>query len=311
MEIINGILILAGACIMVVNIFRFRRFIRRQSDILSGGNTRVRKLEYMDYVLLILFLIGYLIVLFTYRKSAVIALILFGGSVFVALVETALFDQIDTIKNRTQEISGVMIDAIEARDPSLRGHSLHVRNLTKIMYAYLPENIKNEINEVSLEYAALMHDIGKLGVPEEILNKADKLTKEEWDIMRRHPKIGVDILKPIHAFDSILPWIEYHHERMDGLGYYHLPGDKIPMGARIIAVCDTYSVITMKRPYKEPKSYEQAIVIMKRAAGSQLDPYLVDCFVRIPKEKIMAAIPEDPGMPALWKCRKMDAEEAQ
>jgi putative nucleotidyltransferase with HDIG domain len=300
MDTVNGVMILAGAAIMVVNIIRFYRFLNQQSDILSAGDERTRKAEYVAYVLLILFLIGYVLTFLTYRRSTIIALILLGGSIFVAIVEIALFAQIDTIKTRTGEISEVMIDAIEARDPSLTGHSIHVRNLTELLYQYLPENLKSEINEVSLGYAALLHDIGKLGVPEAILNKKGKLTKEEWDVMMTHPKTGAKILSPIKAFREILPWIEYHHERMDGLGYYHLPGEKIPLGARIIAVVDTYSVITMRFPYKDPQSYEEAIRCMKQAAGSQLDPYLVDCFCRIPREEVEATVPENVDMPTFW-----------
>lgn len=140
-----------------------------------------------------------------------------------------------------------------------------------LFYRYLPKTIKNELNPVSLEYAALMHDVGKLGVPESILNKPGKLDEDEWAVMRSHPKVGVKILKPLHAFDDISGWIEYHHERIDGNGYYKVSGETIPLAAKMIAIADTYSAITMRRSYKAPKTHEDAIEIIKSVSGTQLD----------------------------------------
>ena len=151
--------------------------------------------------------------------------------------------------------------------------------------------MKKNISEVSLEYAALLHDVGKLGVPESILNKEGKLNEEEWEIIRKHPKTGVDILKPLKSFKYILPWIEYHHERIDGKGYYGLSESEIPFAARIIAVADTYSVITMKRAYKPAKTHEEAIKTIKKVSGTQLDAQLVEIFCNIPKEELQKCIP--------------------
>ena len=146
---------------------------------------------------------------------------------------------------------------------------------------------------MSLEFAALMHDIGKLGIPEKILNKPAKLTEEEWEIMRNHPKLGSEILLPLESLKEILPWIREHHERIDGKGYYGVPGDEIPYPAKLIAVADTYSAITMRRSYKPPLSYEDAERIMKEAAGTQLDYDLVELLFSIPREKLEACVPEN------------------
>lgn len=89
--------------------------------------------------------------------------------------------------------------------------------------------MKEGISPVSFEYATLLHDVGKLGVPESILNKPGKLDDEEWDVMKQHPKIAMDLLRTLPSFDEIKEWILYHHERMDGKGYYGLPGEDIPM----------------------------------------------------------------------------------
>ena len=139
---------------------------------------------------------------------------------------------------------------------------------------------------------ALMHDVGKLGVPESILNKPAQLDPDEWVVMKRHPKVGVKILQPLQTFGHIMSWILYHHERIDGHGYYSCPGDKIPLPARIISIADTYSAITMRRSYKAPKTHEDALQIIKDVAGTQLDAELVKYFLTIPKERLIQCIPE-------------------
>ncbi|MBR1851906.1 MAG: HD domain-containing protein [Lachnospiraceae bacterium] len=242
--------------------------------------------------MLIFFLIGYLFIAIFSEPDMMMAMILFGGSVFVAIVLTLMFNLLETAKERSIDIAEVLVGVIDARDPNLNGHSRHVQEITMLFYRYLPNIMKKDINAVSLEYAALMHDVGKLGVPEAILNKPAKLTDEEWEIMRSHPKVGVKILKPLHTFDDISDWILYHHERMDGKGYYKVKGEDIPMAARIIAIADTYSAITMRRSYKEPRTHEDAIRIIKEVAGTQLDAELVDVFLAIPKEELERCIPE-------------------
>ena len=195
-------------------------------------------------------------------------------------------------KERSIDIAEVLIGVIDARDPNLNGHSRHVQNLTMLLYEYIPSPKKKLINPVSLEYAALMHDVGKLGIPEIILNKPDKLTDEEWQVMKKHPEIGVKILEPLKSFRHVFPWILYHHEHIDGTGYHGLKGWRIPYASRIIAIADTYSAITMKRSYKEPRSHDEALAIMQSVAGTQLDSDLVEIFCNIPKNKVLACKPE-------------------
>ena len=215
---------------------------------------------------------------------------LFAGAVFVTTVLLWINTLTKEIRESAFSISETLIGIVEARDPNLNGHSLHVQELSLLIYNNLPAGFKRRINEENLKYAALFHDVGKLGVPEAILNKPASLAPEEWNVMRRHPEISVQILRPLKSFDLIKEWILYHHERIDGSGYFGIPGDKIPFAARIISVADTYSAITMARSYKPGKSHEEAIEILQRVEGKQLDTYLVSLFCTIPKEDVLACM---------------------
>ncbi|MCR4924233.1 MAG: HD domain-containing protein [Lachnospiraceae bacterium] len=247
---------------------------------------------YTALILLIFFLLGYLFIGFFSNPSFIMAMVLFWGSVFVAIVLTLIFNLLDTAKERSIDIAKVLIGVIDKRDPNLNGHSRQVQDVTMLLYNALPHNIRNDINPISLQYAALMHDVGKLGIPESILNKPAKLDPEEWEIMRTHPKLGVDLLRSLNTFDEISDWILYHHERIDGNGYYKIKAEDIPLPSKIIAVADTYSAITMRRSYKEPRLHEDAIDIITEVAGTQLDRELVDIFITIPKENLVATLPE-------------------
>lgn len=286
-------LIVIGAALMTWNIYRFYRFIRSTYDVLSADSSRDKRWMTIALVLLIFFLGGYMYVGIFAHPHLVTALILCFGSVFVAIVLTLLTHLMNTAKERSIDIAEVLVGVIDARDPNLNGHSRYVQEVTMLFYQYLPANLKKDLNPVSLEYAALMHDVGKLGVPESILNKPAKLDDEEWKVMRNHPKTGVKILKPLRTFANISPWIEFHHERLDGQGYYGLKADEIPLAAKIIAIADTYSAITMRRSYKPPRSHEDAIDIIKDVAGTQLDKELVDVFLTIPKDELVKCMPEE------------------
>lgn len=285
-------LIIIGAANMLINVYRYIKFLKSSQDVLSSGRKKDKFWMNLALVLLIFFLLGYLFVGAFSSPDLMVSLILFFGSMFVTIVETLMFKLIETAKERSIDVAEVLVGVIDARDPYLNGHSLHVQALTMLLYKYLPKHLKSELNPVSLEYAALLHDVGKLGVPEAILNKPTKLDPEEWEVMFTHPSVGVKILKPLHTFDGISNWILYHHERIDGKGYYKLSGDQIPLASRMIAIADTYSAITMKRSYKDAKSYDEAMKIMDEVAGVQLDKELFEIFKSIPKEEMEKCKPK-------------------
>jgi HD-GYP domain-containing protein (c-di-GMP phosphodiesterase class II) len=136
-----------------------------------------------------------------------------------------------------------------------------------------------EVEKIRL--AAFFHDIGKIGIPESILNKPGPLTLAEQEVMRQHPVIGArQILQPVSALRDIVPLVEYHHERWDGTGHpVGLKGENIPVGARIVSIVDAFHALTSNRPYRSAMALEDAIIILEEGAGRLWDPALIDCFV--------------------------------
>jgi len=169
---------------------------------------------------------------------------------------------------------------VDAKDHYTYGHSKKVsKYATDIAEAlgYSQERI------ATLRAAALLHDIGKIGVSDRLLMKSGPLSDEEWEPIRAHPKLGVAILKHVESLSGCLAAIQYHHERYDGTGYpAGLKGENIPLDARIMAVADSYDAMTSLRPYRQGKfSVEQALAELKRCAGTQFDPRIVEVFLSI------------------------------
>ncbi len=291
LHLVNSLLIFIGIVIMITNIWRYVTFLRNSNDVLTGDR-HVNAWKKTALALLVCFLIGYIFSLISGEADTVLALILFGGSIFVSIVITLIFKLVESSRKNALDIAQMLIGVIELRDPNLNGHSRHVQNLCVLIYNHLPPESKSKVNKTSLSFASLMHDVGKLGIPEEVLNKPGKLNEEEWELMRKHPMYSVEILEHVDAFHRVLPWVLDHHERIDGNGYYKVPGKNIPFPSRIIAVADTYSAITMRRTYKEPEPYERAIEIIRDVSGTQLDADIVELFCKIPKNEVLACAPD-------------------
>ncbi len=178
-----------------------------------------------------------------------------------------------------------LANAVEARDSYTRGHTERVYRLAK---AIAEEFSWNSEKFADLQIGALLHDIGKIGVPDSILNKPGPLTAEELEIMQRHPVIGARMVESIPFLKSALPYILCHHERHDGKGYPHgLAGDQIPIEGRLLAVVDTIDAYTSDRPYRKGRSLESALEEIAKFSGTQFDPVVVDaCFSAHKKGKL-------------------------
>jgi putative two-component system response regulator len=172
-----------------------------------------------------------------------------------------------------------LCNALEARDSYTRGHSEAV--------SYIATRIATEMgmSTEDIEHVKLggkLHDLGKIGVVDSVLLKPGKLSDEEFAIIKRHPVIGAEILRPVPSLARILPIVLYHHERMDGKGYPEgIKGDKIPLWARITAVGDTYHALTSDRPYRKGMEKDKALQIIEEVSGTQLCPDCVDIFLKM------------------------------
>lgn len=167
--------------------------------------------------------------------------------------------------------------AIDARDKFTSGHSQRVAEYTTKFAKYLDLDKDTMDN---LEIAALLHDIGKLGVPESIINKPGTLSDCEFDLMRQHPLIGEEIIKDINEFEYIIDIIKHHHEKFDGKGYPdNLVGENIPYLARIMTITDAFDAMTSNRPYRNGLSIKEALLEIEKYAGHQFDPTLAKAFI--------------------------------
>jgi putative nucleotidyltransferase with HDIG domain len=183
------------------------------------------------------------------------------------------------------EAVGAVVTAADARDHETTGHSFRVAH-----YAVaLARNMGVKGGQLkAIEWGALLHDVGKMVVPDEILRKSGPLTDDEWHIMRQHPNWGFDMLAEVGFLQQPALEIVYsHHERWDGKGYPRgLSAEDIPLAARIFAAVDTYDAITSDRPYRRAHSHQAAIAELQRVSGQQLDPRVVEAFSRIPEVEL-------------------------
>jgi len=192
---------------------------------------------------------------------------------------------LEEMKNTMVNLSIALSEAVEGRDHIT---AEHIHRVSSCAMAIADKLGLNDDFKDNLKYAAILHDLGKIGIPDRILMKPGKLTSEEYEIIKSHSNIGYDILKHIRFFEDILPGIKYHHERYDGKGYPEgLERDEIPLIARIISVADSYDVITHRRPYKQSQSKEEALTEVKRSSGTQFDPTIVDALVKAYNEGLV------------------------
>lgn len=205
-----------------------------------------------------------------------------------------------------QEVTGLfwntvksLTSAIDAKDKYTMGHSKRVADITMVISREMRINDES-MDDIKL--AALLHDIGKIGISEKILFKRGALTGAEWEEVKKHPYHSSNILKEIKQFHRVAEWVMHEHERYDGLGYpKNLSGNAIPLPSRIIAVADAFDAMTSDRSYRAGMSDEEAIALLKNGAGSQFDPKVVEAFlvaysngtVRVDKEFSEPVLGED------------------
>jgi putative nucleotidyltransferase with HDIG domain len=188
-----------------------------------------------------------------------------------------------------RKVTSILVDAATPKDGYTAKHAVEVARLSRLV------GMELGMNEDDLEWlmhGALLHDLGKLVVADEILEKLGTLTEEEWALIKGHPEVGARMIEPLESLSGVLPVIRHHHERPDGSGYPDgLEGDEIPLAARIVAAVDAYDVMLRGRPYRpnryRPERYgsksspTEALAELAREAGSQFDPLVVETMERL------------------------------
>jgi response regulator RpfG family c-di-GMP phosphodiesterase len=200
----------------------------------------------------------------------------------VADRSAALDRALEDVENSYRVTLKALVQALETRDFETHGHSERVVTFSLRLGHEL--GLEQEAMR-DLELGALLHDIGKIGVPDAILRKPSKLTEREWEKMRLHPEHGYRILRNIPFLEGAAKVVSQHHERWDGTGYPNgLKGEAIDIGARIFAVIDAFDAMISDRVYRQGRSYEDALEELRICAGTQFDPLVVEAFAAVPRE---------------------------
>jgi putative nucleotidyltransferase with HDIG domain len=214
---------------------------------------------------------------------------LINSSHLVELIAGQLASAMNRIKlnERLSNTSGEMVKALtkalEVRD---NDSGMHSQNMATLASQLAKRVGCSEKEALEVYWAALLHDIGKIGIEDRVLHKPSSLNEEEWVLIRRHPEMGAKIVQGMTGLDAVAPLILCHHERMDGSGYPKgLKGDKIPLGARIIAVVDTFSAIIEGRVYQPKRVIQDAVDELIKERGAQFDADIVDAFVKMIQER--------------------------
>ena len=203
-----------------------------------------------------------------------------GNQIAIAIENASLYRQLDELF-----LSSIraIVEAVDAKDPYTRGHSGRVEEYSLLIGEALSME-RDELKDLSV--SAILHDVGKIGVPDKILGKPGRLNESEFEYMKRHPEFGAAIIEPIARLRDLSPNILHHHEQYDGHGYPKgLKSERIPLYARIIGIADSFDAVTTDRPYRKRSSMEKGLTEVERGSGSQFDPKLVRVFVRVFKQK--------------------------
>ena len=210
----------------------------------------------------------------TFSENDSRLLVALSNQIGVALENIKLYDQ---LRGSLHGVVQVLAEVIEKRDPFATGHARRVAQYSLGIGKKLG---MNKANMVNLKLAAILHDVGMIGIPDDILQKRARLISEEREIVMQHMKMGDEIIKDVTHLQAIRPAVKYHHEMMDGTGPYGLKGNKIPLLARIIAVADAFDAMTGERPYTLACGYDVAMERLVEDAGTKYDPDVVKAFIQ-------------------------------
>jgi putative nucleotidyltransferase with HDIG domain len=280
--ILSFILLVCGGVVVVVTAVKYHRLLvyYKQEVYEKLGAS-----YYANLVLLYVFIFAFIIaaVDILLRKAEVyylfFTLAIFLAAIYVLFSVRAQAHAAILLREKVLEAIRAFVYTIDTKDNAFKNHSKHVYDIISLFYEELPE-YKYVLNREKLLDAAMLHDIGKINISQELLTKQDRLTTEEWEHIKSHARLGKEMLDET-SFREIGDWVMYHHERVDGNGYYGLVSEDIPLEAKIIAIADSYSALCSDRAWRKRKSHEDAIAVITSESGAQFDPKLIKCFLRI------------------------------
>ena len=201
---------------------------------------------------------------------------LFAAQAALILEDHGQFENLERLRDQSLT---ALVRAIETKDLYTHRHSERTRALVRAMSQEIP---LPESLILQIERGAVLHDIGKIGIEDAILKKTGPLTPEEYTVMKTHPALGLQILQPVRFLRAASAIVLYHQEWFNGAGYPEgLAGEEIPLGARIVQIIDAWDAMTSDRPYRKAMPKSAAITELRRQAGTQFDPKLVDIFLRV------------------------------
>jgi putative nucleotidyltransferase with HDIG domain len=188
---------------------------------------------------------------------------------------------VEIIREQSFDLVQNLVQIIKLKDRNTLEHSNRVYSITREWATYMRSRMRwNEVDVAALELSALLHDVGKVGILDEVLNKAGPLTAIERDHLEQHAEIGYEMIRDYPQINDIADGVRHHHERWDGRGYpLGLKESEIPAMARVICIVDAYDAITSDRPYRLARTREEAILELQKEAGRQFDPVLVNEFI--------------------------------
>jgi len=214
-----------------------------------------------------------------FTKEDLSLFISLADQVAIALDNSRLYQELEEMFFQTTDS---LADAIEKRDPYTGGHTQRVTRYSSAIAKYLP---LKPLERQWLKITSVLHDIGKVGIEDRILRKPERLNPEEFEMIKHHCNIGVEIIEHVRQLRESIPGVKSHHEQLDGKGYPNgLKGEEIPVLAKIVAVADTFDAMTTDRPYRKAMEKEAAINELKRCSGTQFDEKVVEAFIQAYQE---------------------------
>ncbi len=256
---------------------RIEKRILRTSSVIRRGNFLAAPLISDD-------LIGIIIIK---RANDKPSFEIFDQDILMTLVEQSIIGikNLQLYEEQQKIVFGSIKSLVTLLDTRVPQEYTHSPYFSRLVAAIGQEMHLDEKQIQSLKYASLLHDTGKVDIPTEILTKTSKLTPQEYNIIKKHPLKGAQILRPLQILKPVIPIILHHHEKYDGTGYpSHLKKGQIPEGARIMAVADAFEAMVYGRPYRERKDINSAIKEIKKKSGTQFDPNVVEAFLKIIKK---------------------------